>query len=207
MCDQGRTEGCAITTKRAALEPNMATGLVKDPGALLKDPGGSGELRAAGKPSKKMGGLGSFGRPGVVDVGVWAASGGRETFQKDGGLRPPSFWRAPQPPRGRPDPRNLRFPVGQKIICSKYQHPTHAQEFFWRSCCFAARKTRRAAADGIANCCSAAYLHWVHSPTPRTLRCAGGLKLPEKFHQLSSKFHHGGVFHHLRFCRMLQAKR
>ena len=31
-------------------------------------------------------------------LGVWAAPGGRETFQKDGGLRTPPFWTVLGPP-------------------------------------------------------------------------------------------------------------
>ena len=30
--------------------------------------------------------------------GVWAAPGGRETFQKGGGRSPPSFWKVSRPP-------------------------------------------------------------------------------------------------------------
>ncbi len=41
------------------------------------------------------------GRKSAI-FGVWAAPGGRETFPKGGGLRPPTFWRVyrlPEPPR------------------------------------------------------------------------------------------------------------
>ena len=41
------------------------------------------------------------GRESLI-LGVWAAPGARETFQKGGGLRPPPFWRVsgrPGPPR------------------------------------------------------------------------------------------------------------
>jgi len=31
-------------------------------------------------------------------LGVWAAPDGRETFQKEGGLRPPPFWKVSRPP-------------------------------------------------------------------------------------------------------------
>jgi len=35
----------------------------------------------------------------------WAAPGGRETFQKGGGLRPPPFWKASRPPGAAQNPK------------------------------------------------------------------------------------------------------
>ena len=37
--------------------------------------------------------------------GVWAAPGGRDTFQKAGGLRPPLFWKVSRPPGAAQTPK------------------------------------------------------------------------------------------------------
>jgi len=37
-------------------------------------------------------------------LGVWAAPGGRETFQNGGGLRPPPFWKVSRPPGAAQSP-------------------------------------------------------------------------------------------------------
>ena len=49
----------------------------------------------------------------MVDFGVWAAPGGRDTFQKDWGFRP-IFLEGFPAARGRPDPQTRRFRVGPK---------------------------------------------------------------------------------------------
>jgi len=47
-----------------------------------------------------------FGRPEIVDFwGVWAARGGRETFQKAGGRSPPPFWKLSRPPGAAQTPK------------------------------------------------------------------------------------------------------
>jgi len=48
-------------------------------------------------------------------LGVWAAPGGQETFQKGGGRRPPRFWKVFPAARDRPDPLNRRCAACQKI--------------------------------------------------------------------------------------------
>jgi len=53
-------------------------------------------------------------------LGVWAAPGGRETLQKGGGVKPLTLLEGFPAARGRPDNRNLRSPVGQKIM---YKEP------------------------------------------------------------------------------------
>ena len=56
-------------------------------------------------------------------LGVWAAPGGREAFQKDGGLRPPPFWKFSRPPGAAQTPQIDDFrsagylkAVGLKIV-------------------------------------------------------------------------------------------
>jgi len=54
-------------------------------------------------------------------LGVWAAPGGRETFQKGGGRSPPPFWKVSRWPGAAQTPQNPRFPVGQKNHTLKTQ--------------------------------------------------------------------------------------
>ena len=55
-------------------------------------------------------------------LGVWAAPGGRETFQKGGGRSPPPFWRVSRPPGAAQtlkiyDFRSAGPPVGRTPVC------------------------------------------------------------------------------------------
>ena len=57
-----------------------------------------------------------FYRPEIVDFGDLGGPGRPGYLPKKWGANPPTFLEGFTAARGRPDPKNRRFPVAQKII-------------------------------------------------------------------------------------------
>jgi hypothetical protein len=60
-----------------------------------------------------------WGRPEIVDFWGLGDPGGPKNHSERWGAKPPIFWHGFGGRRGRPDPKNRRFPAGPKTMHSK----------------------------------------------------------------------------------------
>ena len=120
---RGRSHGCIVptgrknkSTHRCAFQRAERVSRTAGPDRPGSFPAGPG-VREALRQIEPGFLIWFFGRPENVHFGgVWAAPGGQETFQKDGGGEPPYFWKVSRPLGAARQPKTRRSPVGRKII-------------------------------------------------------------------------------------------